>query len=329
MPKFYDNSRRTNFETCNRYYYWRDIRDLRQFGKAPALDFGTSWHAAMDTLWVAAKSSVSLTDMKIVELAHGTFNETWEGLGHPSLENMSEDEHKYLYKARNPETAFFMLVNYYAHRKNFIQEVELLEKEKPFAVPLDISDKETFYVGRLDKTIRWNGRVWVVEHKTTSWGSGRSGISSTYLESFDPNSQVEGYQHAGRMYYGKAFKGVLIDAALVYASCHDKFALLPIESTWAKLDQWLWETKRQFKLLEINKEALKEVKKDDEFMAAFPRNTKNCIQFMRPCSYMDLCKTIPNPASEPDRIPMGFAKDHWSPIKHLNLGALGIEGSDD
>lgn len=329
MAKFVDNSRRSDHETCNRYYYWRHVRGLRASGKQAALDFGSCWHEAQDVMWLAVKNMSHLENHEIAQVAHEAFCQKWQGLGHPLVDQMTDDDLKYIYKARHTDTAYFLLLAYIEKRRNFIDSVELIEVEKPFIVPIDNASTETFYIGRMDKIVKWQGRVWVIEHKTTSWGTGKSGINANYIESYSPNSQVDGYAHAAKMIYGDAFKGVLVDIALVIPNNHQHIQFVPIERTFNNLDAWLWELKRQVKLMEINAEDLKEVHPGDPFMAAYPKNTKNCIQFMHPCPYMDICKAIENPQKEPDRIPLSYVEDHWSPIKDIDLKTLGIDAEED
>lgn len=330
MPlKLYDNTRVSSHRLCNCFHYWRHRRHLTGTGISPPLIFGTCWHASMDVVWKGVKDFSSLSNDELREVAYEAFKEAWSKFDLPPADNLDEDTID-LFKARIPDTAFFMLGNYIEKRRSFIENIELLAIERPFAVPLSPDDPETFYVGRRDKDIKWSGRIWAVEHKTTSWGTAKSGFSATYIETFSPNSQIDGYIHSLNMEYGKEAKGVLLDLALVTKNNHEHFMFLPVERSMASLDAWLWQTRREIQLIEANDEALTKVDPKASFMNAFAQNTGSCIQFMRPCVYLDLCKTIPNPQARPDETPLGFVKRKWEPFDELKLETIGLKkGRED
>lgn len=324
MLKLYDNTRISCHRTCNCMYYWRHVRHLTGSGKAPPLVFGSCWHAAMDVVWKAIKEMPELEDNEINELAYEGFKEEWSKFDLGPADDLSEETLE-RFKGRTPNIAFFMLMNYIEKRRSFIESVELLAVEKPFAVPLFPDDPNILYVGRRDKDIRWAGRVWAVEHKSTSWGTDKAGINANYIETFSPNSQIDGYIHSLNMEYGKEAKGVLVDIALIRPNCHEHFMLLPIERSMNSLDAWLWKTRREVELMSINEEALKRVEPSSPFMSAYPQNDNSCIQFMKPCMYMDLCKTIPNPESQQGTVPLGFVERKWEPFDELRLERLGLK----
>ena len=329
MPlKLYDNTRISCHRTCNCMYYWRHKRHLTGTGKAPPLIFGSCWHTAMDVVWKGIKEMPECSNEDIRDISYEAFKEECSKFDLPPAEDLDEETTK-RFGARRPDTAFFMLGNYIERRRSFIEQVELLAIEKPFAVPLFPDNPDIFYVGRRDKDIRWNGRVWAVEHKTTAWGSAKNGFSSTYIETFSPNSQIDGYIHSLNMEYGKAAKGVLVDTALVTANNHEHFMFLPIERSIESLDAWLWKTRREIQIMDINEEALSKVDPSAPFMDAYPQNDTSCIQFMKPCFYMDLCKTIPNPQARPDEVPKGFVQKKWEPFDELKLDSIGLKKGEE
>ncbi len=324
MPlKLYDNTRVSSHRLCNHFFYWRHKRHLTGTGKAPPLVFGSCWHSAMDVVWKGIKDFPDLSNEQLTEVGYEAFKDEWSKFDLPP-EPWDEDTIKML-GARTPDTAFFMLGNYIEKRRSFIESVELLAIEKPFAVPIYPDDPETFYVGRRDKDIKWNGRIWAVEHKTTAWGTARVGFSSIYIETFSPNSQIDGYIHSLNMEYGPVAKGVLVDCALITKNNHEHLMFIPIERSIASLDAWLWKTRKEIERIEENEEALAKVDSTAPFMDAFAQNDTSCIQFMKPCMYIDLCKTIPNPQARPDETPLGFVKRKWEPFDELKLESIGLK----
>jgi len=324
MPlKLYDNTRTSDHRMCNRYHYFRHKRHLTGEGKATFHIFGSCWHDSMDIVWKGIKELPNLSNDELREVSYEAFTARWSKFDLPPADNLDEDTIQ-RFKPRLPSTAFFMLGEYIEKRRSFIESVELLAIERPFAVPLSSDDPNTFYVGRRDKDIRWNGRVWAVEHKSTTWGTAKTGFNATYIETFSPNSQIDGYLHSLHMEYGAEAKGILVDMALILPNNHEHFMFLPIEKSVAALDAWLWRTKREIQLIDINDEALAKVDPTASFMEAFPENDKSCIQFMRPCIYMDMCKTVPNPQARPE-VPLGFVEKKWEPFDELKLDSIGLK----
>lgn len=338
MIKLYDNSRLSDHRRCNRYFYWRHRRHLS--GTAPNIpaDFGSCWSKAQDVLWPELQKSTQ--PQKVIPLAFEAFVTEWKDTyNYPFLHEMT-DEQVGEFKFRHDQTALEMLYYYIERRETFIKSVEILAIEKPFIVPLSPTDPDLLYVGKVDKEIRWEGRVWGLDHKTTSWYRKSGGFAPDWIDGWHLKSQPMGYIHQLRMRYGKEAKGVLIDGALVHANVHDAFTLIPIEKHYGMLETWLWEALHEATLIEANDRNLeqhKESKKinvpeahggDYDFMPAFPKNDNSCIHFMKKCAFFDLCNSVPDPEAQPDRVPEGFVVRKWEPFDELQLEKLGVKMED-
>ena len=237
------------------------------------------------------------------------------------------DEYTGKAEFRNPNTAMEMLFNYVEERRPFLtrSDFRLLAVEQPFAVPLDPHDPTLIYVGRHDKTYEEASGIYIGEHKTTSFYAKSGGFRRDFLDSFSPNSQVDGYLYSGGIVYGKRFKGVRIDAALVHDAVHDAFKLIPIDRRFTQLDSWLWEARAEVAQIEANLDALKQ-KHNVEYLPAFSKNTGACTHYGG-CPYMDLCKMWADPSRED--LPPGFKDQRWSPFDELALSkAKAIAGFD-
>ncbi len=323
MTELFDNTRLTDGDNCLRFFYWRHIRHFTGDGVSYPLLFGLSWHAAQDIIWPGCQKIKD--DDTLASLALGAFVDQWQQAGGKLQDQMTDDE---IFKSgfRNENTAFEMIYAYIKQRRTFIEGIEIIKVELPFAVPLDPNNPNLLYVGRIDKVIRWNGSIWGIEHKTSSMYKKDGGFRATFIDSFSPNSQIDGYTHALRMLYGKELKGIMVDAALVHKTVQ-AFSFIPIERTFNMLDSWRWEALERVKKLREQKANLKKAQASDNFMAAFPKNTSSCIQFNASCPYLGLCKFIENPIGL-NHVPPGYAENKWEPFDILKLASIGVTPED-
>jgi len=321
--RFYDNTRISDFRTCPRKYYFRHALDWTYAGWTAALVFGSSWHEAMDTLWARLNSdnAQDLGTEDVVREAYDAFLTCWMENNGPDPSDMDPDQIKQL-EPRTPMIALEMLYEYVLERREFIEKCELIAIEQPFAVPLDPTDDTLFYVGRLDKVVEYRGEVLVIEHKTTSLYRKDGPFRSTFVDSFSPNSQIDGYLHAIHSLYGKEAKAVWVDAALVHKKVHDGFKFIPIERQIGQLESWLWSTRYWIDRMEMNWHAHDGMNGSSPYMPAFPQDPARCQDFARNCPYMDLCKAWSNPTDK--ALPPGYAEEVWSPFDRLELEKIGL-----
>lgn len=315
----YDNTKLSTYKSCPRKYFFRHVMHWRQEGIAVDLTFGLAWHEAMDMVWQLANQSAPHRD--ILQVAYAAFKAKWleEGLPDPDT---APPEAFDSFKAKTPGIAFQMLNSYIANRYKFLQNIELLGVEKPFMVPIFPQSSNIFYIGRLDKVFRSDGRVITGEHKTTGQYQGSARDNSTrfrddYIQSWSPNSQIDGYNYAGRMLYGSDFKAVWVDAVLCHAKVHDKQKFIPIDRGISHLDSWLSDTRSWIARVQEDEYNF-ELESEQTHMESFPCNTGSCYDYGRPCSYKDVCQFISNPRLM-DGPPEGMVVDKWEPFDILGI----------
>lgn len=319
-----DNTMISDHRTCDRYFYYRHIRGLTPETTSPALVFGSAWHDAMDVVWKLLTKNPEIDTTKCAELAFLDWHINWKKAGFPGLDEMSGDI-DYRFAVRNPATALEMIYSYIEKRRSFISKCEMIAIEQPFAVPLDPRDNNLIYVGRLDKVVKHEGEIKIIEHKTSSEYAKGPGFKRSFADSFSPNSQIDGYLFAGRMLYGSHCRNILVDAALVHKEHHDTFAFFPIRRQEAHLDAWLWETRVRIDQIEANLSAFTKSPKSAPYMAAFPKNTSSCTKY-NGCQYLDLCKMWANPKGR-EEVPDGFKYEVWEPFDLLKLNKINLRKS--
>lgn len=291
--RFYDNSTLDSFRVCPRRFYYRHIRKWETDGIRPALIFGTCWHAAMDFIWTHPGCRA--------EEAYEVFMKEW---------NKSDlrDSESFDLHPRTPAKAASMIMLYLDRYRSWLEQIEVVAVEKAFVVPLSDVDQNLFYIGKWDKLYK-EGRFYsICDHKTSS------SFASTWLNSWSPNGQIDGYLYAGHMEYGDDFKNVLIDGALVQKTKED-FIRVPVERQIYMLDQWKFEVIDLIDQIFFNETALLDIRSSSKqsFLATYPKCTTSCTSYYGSCPYIDLCKFVPNPEVIED-CPDGFVISDWKPF---------------
>lgn len=320
--KYYDNTRVSAYKECPRSFYLRHVRDLVPESEKIYFTFGSAWHEAQDVIWQQVNNGALRTGA-IAQMAIEAFLAKWTEEKLPAALTLEQEERML---PRTPMVAKEMIYAYIEARQDFIRECELLAVERPFAVPLYPGDDKSnpIYIGRFDKVVKHrNSGIIAIEHKTTTAYKKDGGFRSDWVDSWSPNSQVEGYIHAGRMIYGEAFKGVWIDGALVHKTVHDKFKFIPIAKATSSMDAWLLEAREWIDRIRMDSNRLDFERESNKGINSwFPRNTGACGSYAG-CVYRDICRYTANPDREDSFA--GFVTDKWEPFDLLKIEQLGLE----
>ena len=310
---YYDNTRIATYKENPREYFLRHVLHwtVESSHKAVPLVFGGSWHAGMDAVWGAG---VDASNKDRVELAMINFRNEWELNNYKW--NLSLEEQEEL-GARTPGTAHEMYYNYIAQREAILKNSRTLGIEQPIAMPFP-DMKDTWYVGKLDKVIEYNGMIHILEHKTTSIYRIKGNFDNDYLESWNTASQVKGYQMAGSIYYPK-LQDVWVDCALVHKKVHDGFKFVPVSHRWELLKSWITSTRRWIE--EIQRETEEYERVGDLSLGTFRMNDDACYTKYGRSPFLDIYTTIDDP-SKLDGPPPGYMVEKWEPFDMLKLDQL-------
>lgn len=317
--RLYDNTRLACFKTCPRKYFYRHVLDWEVQAPRVPLVFGSAWHAAMEVVWPEMIRGTPKDT--ILRLAMAAFLENWEAEGMPPPREISYELEKKL-SPRTPSVATEMLAAYIDERLPKVRDLELVSVERPFVVPLDPEDDTLFYIGKIDKVVRQRKLargIRGIEHKTTTAYAKDGKFRDSFTSSFSPNSQVDGYLYALHMIFPGKVSGVWVDGALVHKT-ETGFLFVPIEKPQSQLNAWLWETRYWIDQIEANKAAIELMSPDDEYMAAFPKQTGSCYDFNSACEYILMCKSWPNPLGH--EVPAGFRVNKWDPLMFVDAEDL-------
>ena len=320
QSKHYDNTRIADYKKCPRSYFIRHTLGWTTVGssKAPALVFGSSWHAGMDAIWAGAsqqmKASSTLDTDSLVDSALQAFELQWTDDGFEY--NLSMEELDAL-APRTPGIAHEMFHNYVIHHERLLANAKVISIEQPLAVPFpELTD--TWYVGRLDKVIEQNGQVTILEHKTTTAYAISGQFQRDYCDSWYAAPQIKGYQFAGTLYYPK-LQSVWVDAALVHKKVHDAFKFIPVSHSWPLLQEWVYDTKEW--IIRIQRDESTYENHRELTQGNFPRNEDSCFGKYGTCPFLDICRSVSDP-SKLTEVPAGYVQERWEPFDTLGLDRL-------
>ena len=312
MTSLYSFSQLNTYNTCPRAHYFSYVRRFRSTRDAPALAFGGAWGRAMDSVWQSLNTDHTMDTNTVVERAMDYFLNKWEEQGferYLSIEQLDD------LAPRTPITAEKMLFEYIETRRHFFSQIDLISIEEPFVVPISSWDTDRFYVGLMDKVYldKRDNRIYCCDHKTTTLYARAGFFRSSFLESFSPNAQMDGYQFALKYKYGKKAKHVVIDAALVHKTVHNGFRFVPVFHTDDQLDAWLYELHTT--VSEIEHESIPDTVESNA-MNSYPRRTNSCHHY-NGCGYLDICKATANPQTI--HTPPGFEVSETTTAERLGI----------
>lgn len=98
-----------------------------------------------------------------------------------------------------------MLRGYAAHYKKDLKKWKVFAAEKEFSVP--IIEGRIEYVGQIDLVVEYDGRLWLVEHKT----AGR--LDRNYVERLALDTQITGYSIGAKHVFKENIAGIIYNVA--------------------------------------------------------------------------------------------------------------------
>lgn len=306
----YDNTKVSAYETCPRYYFIRHVLHWRSEGTGAALVFGLSWHDGQDIVWAHAKK---YNPQELTFLAHEAFKNTWQANGFPVVPSLSDQ----VDQLRNPGIAGEMFSEYITARWRMLQTCEVEGIETPFAFPMPYLD-DCWYIGRLDKVVKYNGQRVTLEHKTTALYATIGNFRQDYIDSWYMASQLMGYQVGATLHYGDT-DAVWVDAALVHKKIHNAFKFIPVSFNEEILREWISSTAEWIRVIRDEERMFEGVKELTPRM--FKKNLQSCYGKYGACPFIDICRTCADPSKLPGP-PPGFVVERWEPFNVLGLNKI-------
>lgn len=280
-----DNSKRSQFVTCPRKYYYSYEKNLRPSQGSTALRYGIVYHAAMDAFYNHVKERGWTHDGKAVEVALEAAKTSWE----------EESSKQTFYNDyRTMENFVQSLMAYISHFHFDEGMLEVVKTERPFKLRMNLSPGEEWdfplltkeglaFTGKIDAEILLNGRLWQLEHKTTGQAL------SVQKKRLHRSPQLIGYAYAGQrlnpedppegglvtLHHLSAYKSKVTGE---YGKAKIQFERIPQMFTEGDFISWRLSFLSTAEMILRNKE-----------INLWPVQLDHCYQFGR-CSYAPLCE---------------------------------------
>lgn len=291
QPMRLTQSAQKSFQNCRKQYYYRYIQGLKLPGPKPALDFGSLIHDCLEAYHGSASANQNLMHACLVVLPR-VFHMI--GAAYPNR-HQSRQEREDWHKARA------MMAGYMAAPHEHPWEVIALEHQ--FDHPLlDVHHNQIpgwFLSGKIDGIVRHQGRLWLLEHKTTTY------IGKHYFEQLRTDLQIHSYALECEKFMGEKPVGVIYNAL---RKTKMQFMEGETDVSFATRLAEVYADPSMFRrqYYHFDKATLREVIRERLDVVAqlqrslqsgvWTRNRSRCFDWGRPCDYFALCKSHENPA---------------------------------
>jgi hypothetical protein len=312
-----DSTKIMAFMKCPRMYFFEYVIGWRSDSPNIHLVFGAAWHEAMEHLFLNGMTAVSVEEayQKFETVYREAFDQTMDPIHEP----------------KTPGNALRALVQYAKQYRHDREEFDVLHTEVAGSVM--VGEEPIFF--KVDTIVRdkRSGRINSLEHKTTT------SFSPMWLHQWRQKFQVGTYTYALRLLYGPdEVDGVIINGVAIrnpaklkldgtpYANARDtEFQRVPSRFDNKKMADWFNQALYWLLYIRAEFERLYEERTDAEVLQAFPKNTENCVQYGKPCPYLDYCIAKPNPLQWGDTTPIGMMVDHWDPRAQVESAKEKVE----
>lgn len=287
----WDNTSIGLYKTCPKKYYYSIVCGYEPRTMAPALSFGIAIHSIFEN-WhkqIASGLDKHTALISVVRLA-GQLGE-YLPAGDTS---------------RTKETLVRSIVWYFDQFWDDKTITVLEPSGKPaieyhFQLPfMDYLGYEVLICGHLDRMVKWQGKVYISDYKTTKYT-----IDNRFFSQFKPGTQMPLYLTACHIISETvanlpSANGVIIDGIQLGVN-FSRFARHVVEFSLEEINEYIEDLKYWIM------QAMNACK-----TGYFPQNTESCQKYSG-CQYLEICSKPP--ARRQMFLDGNFVKRIWDPMK--------------
>jgi len=198
--RMYSSSSISDMMGCPKLFYFNWVKNLESKEEKPSLMFGRVFHEVLKCWYKTGNK----------EEAVKLFGD---------IPSHIADDHR---TSGWGEAIFKQYIERYK-----VEPYEVVYLEKQFIV--EIGDR--LYAGTMDEIAKWNGLIYVVDHKTTK------SLGLSFFDGFRPHPQIDGYCFACKEIVGEC-AGAVINGISVAKNPKERFQRYPSSRTNKELERW-------------------------------------------------------------------------------------------
>jgi len=306
-PVVMDHSAVIVAKQCKRRYFYRIVLGFQEKVTPQFFGFGTCVHKFAEVLEEQYMELAKVERSKSPDLKTRDLPAVQLGMAQVALNATRElwkkkhmrdpvvgDRFDFLTEKRLVESCLEWVKHWQAEKK--AGRIEVIATEQNFIVPLPDG---SLVAGKADQIIRWNGKVWGRDFKTSSKEQ-----NAYYTRTLDPNDQFTRYTWAEQQLCGEPVQGQLVQ--VIYNAKGTKatpkkgpkiFTHLATRSQ-RQIDKWVEEQMFYNKLLKLMR--------DED---VYPMEEANCAF----CPYHSVCKA-PSEGAQMAKLEAEFKIEPWDCI---------------
>lgn len=300
-PAVMDSTAAKAYKTCPRLYFYKIVLGFREKATPYYFAFGGAYHKFREVLSKSYTDAASTADeeamsailIKALTAAGDYWQRRVKDVGEPPVGS----KYEFLTGQRLLSSCREAFKHWKKERDQ--GRITVLHSEQSFIVTL--KDGLTQIGGRADEILRWNGRLWGRDFKTSSK------MGPFYDRTLEPNDQFTRYTLGESLLCGEPVQGQLVEVLYNTKKEGPKVVPLITTRTEAQLSQWEDEQIYLSKQLAQNRE-------ND----IWPQQEIHCPF----CAFRLVCKA-PNEGSAMAQLKQGFEHKPW------DFSTVGEEGDEN
>lgn len=277
-------------KSCPRLYELTILEGWQAKSESIHLRFGIEYHTALQEYDVSRANGVEHEDA-IMDVVTALCGRAWDWV---------VDRESKAGKYKNRDTIISLVLDYLDHfiddpAQTYIKAdgkpaVELSFRfELPFGPTLGHSSFDSpsewteglsqpyLLCGHLDRVVRFNDQLLVMDHKTTT-----TTIGSYYFDQYEPDNQMSLYTLAGNVVLDTPIRGVVVSAAQIMLSEPNRFVRGFTYRTPDQTQEWLNDTQILLQTFESYAR-----------LNYYPMNDKFCSMYGG-CKFRQICSKDPH-----------------------------------
>jgi PD-(D/E)XK nuclease superfamily protein len=279
-PEVLDHTAIITAKTCFRKYQLKIVFGFRDNRQTGYISFGSAYHTFREVLEKSFASGMD--EEKCLEAAMEATANSWTKAGGDPPVGIDYD---YL----TGERLFKSCLKAFEwwKKEKLAKRIEVIAIEQEFVVTM--SDGKTKTGGRADQIVRWNGKLWGRDFKSTSKNA------VWYQRLLEPNDQITRYTLGEGLLCGEPVSGQLIE--LLFNSKKEGPKIIPLIATRTPDQLEKWEREQIFfvHLLDEMRE-----------MDMYPMCESHCPY----CEFHSVCKQV-SEQSMADVLKQHFKQKKW------------------